>query len=110
MALEVRCEEHLEAVRAYADSLGEKYRAQLEEKLSWLGDYTCFGNPCTTILTKDFAPYSFEFAIMVTKNGKTERWMNGGLIYHGPRSTGVDFPELAVTLSPHDEPHWQVHT
>lgn len=105
--LEVRCEEHLALVRAFADSLGPDIREQLESKLTWLETYR--NNECTCQLFFDFAPHSFAFNMM--QPGKpNEFWFNGGLIFHKGRSSGVEFPVLAVTLDPQDKPHWNVHT
>jgi hypothetical protein len=37
-------------------------------------------------------------------------WFDGGLIYHGPGSSGGAFPTLAVDVSDDPRPHWSVHT
>jgi hypothetical protein len=105
--LEVRCEEYLAKVRAHADSLGPDIRQQFEEKLKYLETYR--NNECTCQLFTDFAPHSFVFHMM--KPGKPDEiWFNGGLIFHAARSSGVEFPVLAVTLDPQDKPHWNIHT
>jgi len=108
--LEVKCVDHLAAVRKYADSLGAAVREQLESKLAYLEHYR--NDTCVCELMVDFAPYSFYFNMMgpTKPDGSRERWFNGGLIHHAARSTGVGSPEYAVTLDPQDAPHWNVHT
>ena len=108
--LDVRCSDHLAAVRAYADTLGPAARAQFEAKLSYLEDFR--QSACVCELFKDFAPYSFAFNLLgpLKADGTRDLWFNGGLIYHAARSNGVVAPEFSVTLNPQDEPHWQVHT
>ncbi len=78
------------------------------------------------LLYKDFAPYSFYFEIQTRKmdcgvkpggekgtpfwTGTWQRYMNGGLIFHGPHDNGGDGgpPTFSVNLSPTDG--WSIHT
>jgi hypothetical protein len=107
--LEVKCEQHLAAVRAHAESLGAEIREQLEEKLSYLEHYA--GDTCVCELMVDFAPYSFAFNMLkVEADGSRRHWFNGGLVHHAARSNGAAYPVLAVTISPQDKPHWNIHT
>ncbi len=111
MPLDVRCPEHLQAVRAFADSLGQEARADLEEKLSYLDRYGGDGRTVCRLI-KDFAPHSFAFLMLRTPEGggAPAVWFNGGLIYHGLGSTGGAFPTLAVEVAYDPRPHWSIHT
>lgn len=53
---------------------------------------------CT--LFRDFAPYSFEFLMERSENGRDyERWFNGGLIYQGPDvPADGSAPSLTVSI------------
>jgi hypothetical protein len=88
---------HLESVREVARHMG--LSRQLEKQLDYLATYGDEGCQCT--LAKDFAPYSFDFALY--KPGpKEERkfWFNGGLIYQGPGlPADGSFPSLTVSLA-----------
>lgn len=103
-------QKQLDGAREFAKSQGEDILAQLEEKLAYLEHYA--GDTCECVLFKDFAPYSFEFTLskVNSETGERRQWFQGGLVYHGPRSTGVGFPELSVTLSPSERGHWEIHT
>jgi hypothetical protein len=109
--LEVRCPEHLEAVRAFARSISLEH--QLQEQLDFLRDYGNRGKPAEEmpeesrqnlcILERDFAPRSFAFGMFgaADENGKRRFLFNGGLIYQGldsPANGG--FPSLCVSLAP----------
>jgi hypothetical protein len=61
-----------------------------------------------TIITTDFAPYSFGFVRRYTKN--SEFAGNGGIIYHGPHDNfgSGGSPTFSVCLSPTDG--WSIHT
>jgi hypothetical protein len=110
MSLEILCPEHLEAVRAFADQLGPAVRQNLEERLSYLANYGGAGRTVCRLI-KDFAPYSFRFTIFRVQEGKPPAYgFDGGLIYHGPGSSGGLFPTLAVEVSDDPQPHWSVHT
>ena len=118
--LEVRCPEHLEAVRGSAHSIN--LEDQLQAQLDFLSTYGHGGcspeelpeesqqNLC--VLQKDFAPHSFAFALFrpaAEKNGERPYWFNGGLIYQGPDSPADGgFPSLCVSLAPGTG--WFVHT
>lgn len=109
MSLDIRCPEHLAEARAHADTLGEHAehaRQTLEKGLEYLSNYR--GGGCVAVLTKDFAPHSFEFAVCAPA-GKL--LFNGGLIYLGPGSPGDgSFPVLSVSLSTDTRPRWEIHT
>lgn len=55
----------------------------------------------------DFAPFSFNWAII---NSKGDCTLNGGLIFHGPHDNGGDggAPTFSVSLEP--QHGWQLHT
>ena len=105
----------LDELTRYLFRLGHGYHNQGKE-------YIC-------VLTKDFAPYSFEFACydidgvflkyyeykgiqeaMVIHRDGSKPWMSGGLIYHGAHDNGGDgsFPTLSVNISSIDG--WSIHT
>jgi hypothetical protein len=81
---------------------------QLRKKLAWLGSGSCWGHEAVCVLYKDFAPYSFEFAMMTKKDNKFI--YNGGLIYHGKHDNGGDgsFPTFSVNLEKTEG--WAIHT
>ena len=111
--LKVMCEEHLAAVRAHADALGAQARQSLEEQLSYLEHFA--GDTCECELSKDFAPWSFSFVLYKVLEGQERRrWFNGGLIYYGPRESGVGAPQLSVSLNVFTDAgakaRWEVHT
>jgi hypothetical protein len=99
----VKCEEHLAAVREFADRTGQ--RAQFEERLADLTQYAPDG--FTVELYTDFAPMSFYWVELAT-NGKV--YMNGGLIYHGQHDGGGNgsAPTFSVCLTPTNG--WSIHT
>jgi hypothetical protein len=111
MSLEILCPEHLEAVRAFADRLGPAAREDLEERLGYLANYGGAGRTVCR-LVKDFAPQSFRFVMsrVPPDGGPPLPWFDGGLIYHGPGSSGGAFPTLAVDVGDDPRPHWSVHT
>jgi hypothetical protein len=100
----VKCEEHLQAVREFADRTGQ--RAQFESRLSDLYHYISTEG-YTIMLYEDFAPYSFYWE-EIAPNGK--RSMNGGLIYHGQHDSGGNggSPTFSVNLTPMSG--WAIHT
>lgn len=113
--LEVRCPERLVEVRAWADKLGAEARQDFEGRLAYLEHYAQDG--CVCDLYTDMAPYSFGFTIYKRQqDGSLQRWFNGGLIYYGPRETGVDSPQFSVSLSAvagHElaaKARWEIHT
>lgn len=105
---------YLDEVRAFADSI--KMREQLEEQLTYLANYACRPDGDTektrAILTKDFAPYSFNVVIEERPSPDAEYtyWLNGGLIFHGPHgghgSGGA--PTYSTCLEP--TRGWAMHT
>ena len=100
----VKCPEHLQAVREFADRTGQ--RTQFESRLSDLYRYIS-ADGYTIMLYEDFAPYSFYWE-EISPNGK--RSMNGGLIYHGPHDGGGNggAPTFSVNLEPSNG--WCIHT
>jgi hypothetical protein len=100
----VKCPEHLQAVREFADRTGQ--RAQFESRLSDLYRFTS-AEGYTIMLYEDFAPMSFYWE-EIAPNSK--RAMNGGLIYHGLHDGGGngDAPTFSVSLEPCQG--WAVHT
>jgi hypothetical protein len=111
VSLEILCPEHLEAVRAFADQLGAAARQNLEDQLAYLANYGGAGKSVCRLI-KDFAPYSFTFGMfrVPPDGGPPVYWFNGGLIYHGPGSSGGAYPTLAVDVSDDPKPHWSIHT
>jgi hypothetical protein len=111
VSLEILCPEHLEAVRAFADRLGPDARQDLEAQLAYLAGYGGEGASVCR-LAKDFAPHSFRFTLLRPRpaGGPPVFWFDGGLIYHGPGSSGGQYPTLAVDVSGDPRPHWSVHT
>jgi hypothetical protein len=99
----VKCPEHLEAVRKFADETNQ--RQQLEEKLTSLTRYLPDG--WRVELYTDFAPYSFIWVeIRIEDN---YRGMLGGLIYHGQiPNHGGGYPTFSVCLTPTSG--WSIHT
>ena len=99
----IDCTEHLAEVRDFADRTNQ--RAQLEEQLTRL--VTNKPEGCVICLYKDFALYSFYFDIRMP-NG--ERYMNGGLIYHGELDGfgNGGAPTFSVCLTP--TAGWSIHT
>jgi hypothetical protein len=98
--------DHLEAVREAARQMGLSH--QLDKQLDYLAGYGENKRQC--ILGKDFAPYSFDFALY--KPGpKEERkfWFNGGLIFQGPGfPADGSLPSLTVSLA--SGTGWFCHT
>ena len=61
-----------------------------------------------TVITNDFAPYSFEFSRRIIENGEFAG--NGGIIYHGPydgHGSG-QAPTFSASLIP--VTGWSIHT
>lgn len=114
-----RCEDHFNAIEAFARESGrlEQFHDTMS-KLAW-GDISdeelsCWGRPCRVRVTlfRDFAPQSFEFVKEVLYKNETEwkRQFNGGVIFHGTHDNGGDggAPTYSVNLSPQDG--WSIHT
>ena len=98
----VKCVEHLQRVRDFADKTHQ--REDLEKQLAYL---TSFGEETWTVeLFSDFAPYSFYWE----EWNNDKRVMNGGLIYHdkndGFGNGGA--PTFSVNIIPCQG--WQIHT
>lgn len=99
----VKCDEHLEEVFKFAESIGKKDR--LLRALEQAAFPTFFGRPAHTVLTKDFAPHSFYFMVyldLARALGNESGWvMNGGVIFH-PRWNGDERDDT--------QGDWSVHT
>jgi hypothetical protein len=114
--LEIKCPEHLDAVRQFARSINLEH--QLQQQLDFLRDYGKSAdkvpeefrqNLC--VLQWDFAPHSFAFGMFGPgdEDGKRRFLFNGGLIYQGPDSpANGGFPSLCVSLVPGTG--WFIHT
>jgi hypothetical protein len=97
----IHCEEHLAAVRAFADRTNQ--REALEEKLNQL-----LWDNLYTHLYSDGAPMSFYFVMRETDEETHKFFMNGGLIYHGKLEDNTRPETLSVTLTPCNS--WSIHT
>ncbi len=60
------------------------------------------------MLYPDFAPYSFEFAVVEQSTSRC--FLNGGLIFHGSHDgySNGGSPTFSVSLT--SESGWQIHT
>jgi hypothetical protein len=98
--------DHLEAVRENARLMG--LGRQLERQLNYLATYGGHNYQC--MLGKDFAPFSFDFALYRPGVKDARKYIfNGGLIFSGPGSLADgSFPALSVNL--HDGIGWFCHT
>ncbi len=111
----VHNQEHLDGVKAFAEKTGrttqlEKQFAHLE-RLAKNGPGQSKEVERRILLHPDFAPQSFYWEIQVKKNGDDwQRWMNGGLIFHGAHDNGGDggAPTYSVCLTAQDG--WSIHT
>ena len=103
--LDVRCPEHLEAVRRFADRHG--LRAALEGQLRVLADWP----DAVCVLHSDPAPHSFYFVMVrPDRDGTARPVFNGGLIFYAGRESGAGAPQYSVTLSGRTDPRWEIHT
>jgi hypothetical protein len=98
--------DHLEAVRENARQMG--LSAQLERQLDFLATYGGHNYQC--ILGKDFAPFSFDFALYRPGVKDARKFVfNGGLIFQSPRQPADgSFPSLTVSLA--SGTGWFCHT
>jgi hypothetical protein len=102
-------EEHYQAAFDFADRTNQ--RDQLEERLKTL-ELIALNNQAFVHLYTDFVPHSFYFEIYRTParegRNRSERVMNGGLIYHGQLENGSSPETFSVSLT---ESHsWSIHT
>jgi hypothetical protein len=116
--LNIRCPEHLEAVRAFARSI--HLEDQLQRQLDFLRNYGQSGVPHDAmpdgsrqnlcVLERDFAPYSFAFGVFgPERDGKRKFLFNGALVYQGPgHPADGGFPSLCVSLA--EGTGWFIHT
>jgi hypothetical protein len=98
--------DHLEAVRENARQM--RLSAQLERQLNYLATYGGHNYQC--MLGKDFAPFSFDFALY-RPGAKDDRKFvfNGALIFQGPTCPADgSFPSLCVSLA--SGTGWFCHT
>jgi len=74
-------QKRMDEVCVFADSIGK--RDNFEEALGRVAFPTFFGKPARTLLSYDFAPYSFYFNVQIRDaDGAWKFAMNGGLIFH----------------------------
>lgn len=98
--IEIFCENRLK--EAFEEANSKNLMENLNFQLNRLGELAGEG---TVSLMKDFAPFSFYFAL------KNERFpLEGGLIYHGTHDNGGDggFPTYSVNLNAITG--WSIHT
>ena len=100
----VKCPEHLQAVRLFADRTDQ--RVQFESRLSDLYRYISTEG-YTIMLYEDFAPYSFYWE-EIAPNGK--RSMNGGLIYQGQCDCGGNGSAPTFSVNLDFSIGWRIHT
>jgi hypothetical protein len=103
-----RVSARLAAARTEAGRRG--LRHQLEQELAFLD---LFAAPLITRCTlfPDVAPLSFTFHLeALATDGVWRHWMQGALIYHGPRDQddSDSAHTRAVSLTPFHG--WQIHT
>ncbi len=81
---------------------------QLERQLDYLATYGGHNYQC--MLGKDFAPYSFDFALYRPGAKDARRFVfNGGLLFQSAQQpANGSFPLLSVSL--HSNTGWFVHT
>jgi len=108
------CQEHFQKVAAFAAEYPERL-IQFVNKLEYLSTYGERREDVTsvrTVLTADFAPYSFNFYTFW--NDEETPFMRGGLIFHGSHDNGGDggAPTYSVNINPVTAEHgeWRVHT
>jgi hypothetical protein len=89
---------------AYAETIGDETLANCIQQLKNADEY----NKSETIIGKDFAPRSFEFARM--KEGRCI--INGGIIFHGAHDGGGNgsSPSFSVSISNNNKSRWELHT
>lgn len=118
--LDIRCPEHLAEVRAFAASIG--LEDQLQKQLDYLSLYGFRGLPPAErppereqnrcVLTKDFAPHSFEFSVWppgVEPWGGGRSIVHGGLIFQSPAIPAHGgAPSFTVSLA--EGTGWFIHT
>ena len=109
--LEIKNQEHLDQVKAFAERVG--LLEQLEGKLKWLEEYGGKGSSKVELMSDFGGGPSFVFNVYGRdpRTGFIDKLrFNGGLIYHGP-SDGFgsgSAPSFAVTLEPTNG--WEIHT
>lgn len=109
--LEVPNEEHLEAVKAFAEKAG--LLEQLQEKLDWLDKYGG-GKDTKAVLRPDIGgglSFRFDLYGRDPDTGLLDKHrIAGGLIYHGPEDGfgSGSGPSFAVCLEPTHG--WEIHT
>jgi hypothetical protein len=98
--------DHLDAVRENARQMG--LSVQLERQLDYLATYGGHNYQC--VLGKDFAPYSFDFALYRPGVKDARKFVfNGGLLFQSTQQpANGSFPLLSVSL--HSDSGWFVHT
>jgi hypothetical protein len=108
MLITNRVRDELEAAKAFAAKAG--LAEDLAARLRYLDEYAHPKNTRCT-LSRDSAPYSFEFVMEVQQlDGDWRVWFVGGLLYHGPHDGhgSGSGPTFACTLTP--TRGWSIHT
>jgi hypothetical protein len=112
-----KTEGHLDEVLAFAREIGMEDNL-MQRGITYLHSYANHDgekilpldqHKTRCLLFKDFAPHSFYFVIESNDN-EHRRWMNGGLIFHGPHDRGGDggAPTFSVNINPCNG--WSIHT
>jgi len=106
-------QEYFAMVEAFAKDAGlydNQNTSSLKNRLDYLNSYGGDGDRMRVRLWKDFAPFSFYFVIERKHGDKWSRFMNGGLIFHGPHdgNGSGSAPAFAVTLE--STYGWSIHT
>lgn len=106
--LKTECEEHLAAVRKFADERG--LRPELERWLKYLDEYAGRHRTRCRLMT-DSAPHSFYFIMQrLAADGSTwHDWFSGGCVYYGRGDSGVGAPQFSVRLGDLEE-GWSINT
>lgn len=93
-----------------AELYDNETNASLKSRLDYLQNYGGDGDRMRVRLWKDFAPFSFYFVIEAKNGDDWKRFMNGGLIFHGPHdgNGSGSAPTFAVTLE--STYGWSIHT
>ena len=114
LVIDETCQDHFRDTMEFAAKHPERLTSLLDN-LKYLSDYGTRRSDvrsARTVLTKDFAPYSFNFYTFW--NDEDRPMMVGGLIFHGPHDGGGDgsAPTFSVNLVPVKAEHgeWRTHT
>lgn len=111
--LDILNQEHFDQVMQFAETTNQL--ESLKNKLDYLSNYACSDEePDKTkcLLGKDFAPYSFSFAMQRKdkETGEYVYWFNGGMIYFGANESGAGDPQFTVRIGDTSKSGWSIHT